>query len=152
MGYLGAASDFDEGLAKKLKLSRTDMRCLELIGRLGPLTAGRLAEESGLTTGAVTFILDRLEEAGMVTRRRDTEDRRRVWVEIVPEAQERLQGLHQPVAEEMRQVAQRFKADELAVVRDFMREAKEVFQRQVAGAVNGDAGSPHGDPGANGRR
>ncbi len=66
MGYLGAASDFDEGLAKKLKLSRTDMRCLDLIGRHGPLTAGRLAQEAGLTTGAVTFILDRLEEAGMV--------------------------------------------------------------------------------------
>ena len=132
MGYLGAASDFDEGLAKKLKLSRTDMRCLDLIGRLGPMTAGHLAAESGLTTGAVTFILDRLEEAGMVTRRRDTEDRRRVWVEIVPAAQQRLEGLQQPVAEEMRQVAQRFKADELAIVRDFMRQAKEVFQHQVA--------------------
>ena len=136
MGYFGAASDFDERVAKKLKLSRTDMRCLDLIGRFGPLTAGRLAEESGLTTGAVTFILDRLEEAGMVTRRRDTGDRRRVWVEIVPEAQERLQDLQQPVAEEMREVAQRFEADELAAVRDFMRQAKEVFQRQVHGAVN----------------
>src|ERR1039458_10393705 len=83
MGYLGAASDFDEGLAKKLKLSRTDMRCLDLIGRLGPMTAGRLAEESGLTTGAITFILDRLEGAGMVTRRRATADRRRGWVELV---------------------------------------------------------------------
>jgi DNA-binding MarR family transcriptional regulator len=140
MGYLGAATEFDDGVAKKLKLSRTDMRCLELVAGHGPLTAGRLAEESGLTTGAVTFILDRLEEAGMVTRRRDTEDRRRVWVEIVPVAQERLQGLQQPVAEEMRQVAQRFKADELAIVRDFMRQAKEVFQRQVTGAVRGDAG------------
>jgi DNA-binding MarR family transcriptional regulator len=136
MGYFGAANDFSEQVAKKLKLSRTDMRCLDLIGRLGPLTAGRLAEESGLTTGAVTFILDRLEEAGMVTRRRDTEDRRRVWVAIVPEARERLQDLQQPVAEEMREVAQRFKADELATVRDFMRQAKEVFQRQVHGAVN----------------
>jgi 5,10-methenyltetrahydromethanopterin hydrogenase len=76
-----------------------------------------------------------LEEAGMVTRRRDTEDRRRVWVEIVPEAQERLQDLQQPVAEEMREVAQRFKAEELATVRDFMRQAKEVFQRQVHGAM-----------------
>src|SRR5580704_19571885 len=140
MGYLGAASEFDDGLAKKLKLSRTDMRCLDLIGRLGPMTAGRLAEEIGLTTGAVTFILDRREEASMVTRRRDTEDRRRVWVEIVPEARERLEGLQRPVAEEMRQVAQRFKADELAIVRDFMRQAKEVFQRQVTGAVRGDAG------------
>ena len=136
MGYFGAASDFDEQVAKKLKLSRTDMRCLDLIDRLGPISAGRLAEESGLTTGAVTFILDRLEEAGMVTRRRDTEDRRRVWVEMVPEAQERLDNLHQPVAEEMREVAQRFKADELATVRDFMRQAKEVFQRQMHDVVH----------------
>ncbi len=142
LGYFGAASDFDDRLAKKLKLSRTDMRCLDLIGRLGPMTAGRLAEESGLTTGAVTFILDRLEEAGMVTRRRDTEDRRRVWVEIVPAARERLAGLQQPVAEEMRQVAQRFKADELAIVRDFMRQTKEVFQRQVYGSVTNEPDRP----------
>jgi DNA-binding MarR family transcriptional regulator len=79
-----------------------------------------------------------------VSRRRHTEDRRRVWVEIVPAAQERLQGLQQPVAEEMRQVAQRFKADELAVVRDFMRQAKEVFQRQVAGGAGAAEGSPRG--------
>ena len=136
MGYFGAASDFSESVAKKLKLSRTDMRCLELIGRHGPLTAGRLAEESGLTTGAVTFILDRLEQAGMVTRRRDTEDRRRVWVEIEPDAQKRLQEMQQPVAEQMREVTQHFKADELAVVRDYMRQAKEVFQRQVRDAVH----------------
>ena len=133
MGYLGAASDFDEGLAKKLKLSRTDMRCLDLIGRHCPLTAGRLAEEAGLTTGAVTFILDRLEAAGMVTRRRDTEDRRRVWVEIVPEAHARLENLQRPVAEEMRRMSQRFAAEELAVVRDYMRQAKEVFQEQMRG-------------------
>src|SRR6516165_8287972 len=136
VGYFGAAGDFDERVAKGLKLSRTDMRCLDLIGRLGPLTAGRLAEESDLTTGAVTFILDRLEEAGMVTRRRDTEDRRRVWVEIVPEAQQRLQRLQQPIADEMRQVASQFEVDELQVVRDFMRQAKEVFQRQVRDAVH----------------
>ncbi len=135
MGYFGAASDFSESLAKKLKLSRTDMRCLELIGRHGPLTAGRLAEESGLTTGAVTFILDRLEETGMVTRRRDTEDRRRVWVEIEPDARKRLEEMQQPVAEQMREVTQHFKADELAVVRDYMRRAKEVFQRQIREAL-----------------
>ncbi|HWD53956.1 MAG TPA: MarR family transcriptional regulator [Acidimicrobiales bacterium] len=144
MGYFGAASDFDERVAKRLKLSRTDMRCLDLIGRLGPMTAGRLAEESGLTTGAVTFILDRLEEAGMVTRRRDTDDRRRVWVEIEPKAQERLLEVQQPLVEEMREVTQRFKADELAIVRDYMRLAKEVFQRQVYGTAPGD-GEPAED-------
>ena len=136
-------------MAKRLKLSRTDLRCLDLIGRLGPVTAGRLAEETGLTTGAVTFMLDRLEEAGMVTRRRDTEDRRRVWVEIVPSAHEQLQGLQKPMAEEMREVAQRFKADELAAVRDFMRAAREVFERHVWGPAAGGGAS---DEDALGRR
>jgi DNA-binding MarR family transcriptional regulator len=135
VGYFGAASDFDERVAKKFNLSRTDMRCLDILGRLGPMTAGHLADESGLSTGAVTFLLDRLEEAGMVTRRRDTDDRRRVWVELVPAAQKRLQHAQQPIIEEMKQVAKRFKAEELAMVRDFMREAKEVFERQVGDAA-----------------
>ena len=85
----------------------------------------------------------------MVARRRDTEDRRRVWVEIVPEAQQRLQDLQQPVAEEMRRVSQRFAAEELAIVRDYMRQAKEVFQRQLGGTgAAGGAGLPSGAPGS----
>jgi DNA-binding MarR family transcriptional regulator len=135
VGYFGAASDFDERVAQKFKLSRTDMRCLDILGRLGPMTAGHLSDESGLSTGAVTFLLDRLESAGMVRRRRDTDDRRRVWVELMPAAQKRLQHAQAPIVEEMRQVAQRFKAEELAIVRDFMREAKEVFERQISGAA-----------------
>jgi DNA-binding MarR family transcriptional regulator len=135
VGYFGAASDFDERVAKKFKLSRTDMRCLDILGRRGPTTAGQLSDESGLSTGAVTFLLDRLEQAGMVKRRRDTDDRRRVWVELVPAAQKRLAHAQQPIVEEMKQVTQRFKAEELAIVRDFMREAKEVFERQISGAA-----------------
>ena len=122
-------------MAKKFKLSRTDMRCLELLGRLGPMTAGQLSDESGLSTGAVTFLLDRLEEAGMVKRRRDTDDRRRIWVELVPAAHKRLERMQAPIVAEMREVTQRFKAEELAIVRDFMREAKEVFQRQISNAA-----------------
>jgi DNA-binding MarR family transcriptional regulator len=134
-GYFGAASDYDERVAKKFKLSRTDMRCLDLLAHHGPMTAGQLADETGLSTGAVTFLLDRLEAAGMVKRRRDTDDRRRVWVELVPAAQKRLQHAQAPIVEEMKQVTQRFKAEELAIVRDFMREAKEVFERQIAGTA-----------------
>ena len=69
----------------------------------------------------------------------------------MPEAQRALAGLQQPIAEEMRQVAQHFKADELALVRDFMRQAKEVFQRQVRDGLWGepessDVGSGGGTP------
>src|ERR1700722_9954215 len=99
VGYFGAASEFDERVAKKFNLSRTDMRCLDLLGRRGPMTAGQLAEESGLSTGAVTFLLDRLEEAGMVKRRRGTDDRRRGWVEVGPAAERRLAGAPPPHTE-----------------------------------------------------
>jgi DNA-binding MarR family transcriptional regulator len=81
----------------------------------------------------VTFLLDRLEEAGLIKRRRDTEDRRRLWVELTPSAERRMGRAQEPIKAEMRELAQRFKAEELAIVRDFMREAKEVFQRQVRG-------------------
>jgi DNA-binding MarR family transcriptional regulator len=141
MGYFGAASAFDERVAKKLKLSRGDLRWLDLLGREGPMTAGQLSDESGLTTGAVTFLLDRLEEAGMVLRRRDPDDRRRVWVELTPAAHTRLAKTQAPIQAEMRELAQRFKAEELAIVRDFMRGAKEVFQRQVMGE-HVDANAP----------
>src|SRR3984957_179363 len=97
VGYFGAASEFDERVARKFKLSRTDMRCLDILGRRGPMTAGQLSDESGLSTGAVTFLLDRLEQAGMVKRRRDTDDRRRVWVELVPAAHKRFLRMHQPM-------------------------------------------------------
>ena len=144
VGYFGAASAFDERVAAKFKLSRTDMRCLDLLDHQGPMTAGQLADETGLSTGEVTFLLDRLEEAGMVTRRRDTDDRRRVWVALVPSAHKRMARMQQPIVEEMRAVAQRFKEEELAVVRDFMRETKEVFERQVAGVKGAKKGPDKG--------
>ena len=118
------------------------MRCLDLIGRLGPLTAGQLAAESGLTTGAVTFILDRLEEAGMVTRRATPRTAAGSGSRSCPRPSERLAG---PAAARRRGDAPggpEFKADELAVVRDFMRQAKEVFQRQITAAVTGRAAEP----------
>jgi len=105
------------------------------------LRDGLLCDEELATVGAATggsrARVGHGEEAGLVKRRRDTDDRRRVWVELVPSAHRKMQRLQEPIVTEMRQVAQRFKAEELAIVRDFMREAKEVFQRQVTDAVKG---------------
>lgn len=76
---------FEDALADFLGLNRTDARCLDLIGREGRITAGRLAATSGLTTGAVTVVIDRLSSAGYVRRVRDPDDRRKVYVEMTPE-------------------------------------------------------------------
>lgn len=77
------ASDvMDEAFVALLGINRTDGRCLDIVQRLGRITAGELAEHSGLTTGAVTAVIDRLEKAGYLQRVRDAADRRKVFVEL----------------------------------------------------------------------
>lgn len=77
-----AATDlFDETYCQFLGINRTDGRCLDIVDRFGRISAGQLAIESGLTTGAVTAVIDRLEAAGYLRRIRDRVDRRKVWVE-----------------------------------------------------------------------
>ena len=71
---------FDNVASDRLGINRTDLACLDVITRFGPVTAGEIAAEAGLTTGAVTAVVDRLERAGYVTRERDVDDRRRVIV------------------------------------------------------------------------
>jgi len=83
------ASDImDEAFCDFLGINRTDGRCLDVIDRNGRLTAGELAREVGLTTGAVTALVDRLEVAGLLQRKSDPNDRRKVLIELTPEAKE----------------------------------------------------------------
>jgi len=77
---------FRQALADRVGLNATDLACAGILSESGRLTAGRLAEVTGLTTGAV----DRLERAGYVRRTSDPEDRRRVIVEPVPGQMDRL--------------------------------------------------------------
>ena len=90
--FLSASDAFDEVLGKVLGLNPTDVRCVDLLDQHGTLTAGALAELAGLSTGAVTFLLDRLERAGFVRRLRDVQDRRRVLVELDPLAEEGIRA------------------------------------------------------------
>ena len=74
---------FHAQIAEHVGLSATDHKCLDLaVQAEHPLTAGQIAELSGLSTGAVTGVIDRLERAGFVRRVRDPNDRRKVLVEV----------------------------------------------------------------------
>jgi len=76
-----ASNLFDERIGEFLGINHTDARCLDIVQRLGRVSPGQLAIHSGLTTGAVTAVVDRLEVAGYVERTRDPVDRRKLWVE-----------------------------------------------------------------------
>src|SRR6058998_2393191 len=78
-------SFFGQTVAIRFGLSESDIEALELLIDSGAATAGRLSDLMGLTTGAVTRVIDRLEQAGYVRRVPDPNDRRRVIVEVVPE-------------------------------------------------------------------
>jgi DNA-binding MarR family transcriptional regulator len=79
-----ASNLFDERIGEFLGINHTDARCLDIVQRVGRISPGQLAIQSGLTTGAVTAVVDRLEAAGYVARSRDPVDRRKLWVEATP--------------------------------------------------------------------
>jgi DNA-binding MarR family transcriptional regulator len=130
--FQGAVDAVDEAAAARLGVNRTDLRCLDLLLREERMTAGRLAEASGLTTGAVTALIDRLERAGYARRTPDPGDRRRVVVEPTPAARAASAELYGPVAEAGRAVLGGYGPEQLALLRDFMREARRVNEEHAA--------------------
>lgn len=123
---------FHDAVASYLGINRTDLRCLDILDLAGRQTAGELAAAMGLSTGAVTAMLDRLEKTGYVRRLRDPGDRRRVLVEPAELARERGWEVYQPFEEQTVPMFSRFTNDQLAVVRDFLRIGNDFYDVQTA--------------------
>jgi DNA-binding MarR family transcriptional regulator len=127
-----ATERFDALACQALGINRTDAACLDILDNEGGvLTAGRLAELSGLTTAAVTAVLDRLEAKGYARRVRDEEDRRRVLVEQTPLLLRRAEEIWGPIGSEATRTLQRLTLDELGTVIDFFRSSREVNERHA---------------------
>jgi DNA-binding MarR family transcriptional regulator len=123
----GVTNDIaDQAVADYLGLNRTDTRCLDIIERLDGVSAGRLASEAGLSTGAVTTVLDRLERAGYARRVQDPGDRRRVLVELTPAARRELQQLYAPLTDTTMRQLEGYTTDEVSLVRDFLRDNRRL--------------------------
>jgi DNA-binding MarR family transcriptional regulator len=116
--------------ADRLGLHSTDWGCVLLLDEAlpEPLTAGQLAELTGLTTGAVTGVLDRLESAGFVRRERDAGDRRRVIVRLVPEAMAGIQPMFDGLVSDMRALHGNYSDDELTVFVDMLTRSSEILR------------------------
>jgi DNA-binding MarR family transcriptional regulator len=117
-----------EGLAaNRLGISAADLRCLNAIENAGGLTAGELAREVGVTTGAVTGAIDRLEKVGYAKRVTDPADRRRVRLAVTPRFRESAEAIWGPLAADwQRRIAARFTAAELATIVEFLDLTSEI--------------------------
>jgi DNA-binding MarR family transcriptional regulator len=124
--YQNALDKADDAVAEVLGINRTDARCLDIVDQHERITPGQLGVEAGLTTGAVTAVVDRLERAGLIRRVRDDEDRRRVWLEVTPAASETIGTLFEPMLQEANRQMERFSTKELAAMIEFVRLAREL--------------------------
>ena len=123
---------FDNRAAERLGVSRTDLHCLNAIENAGGLTAGQLAAAVGLTSGAVTGVVDRLEQVGFARRVPDPEDRRRVKLEVTPRFYERAAKIWGPLHDDwVASVAGRFTAAELARITEFLELTSEIGKRHL---------------------
>jgi DNA-binding MarR family transcriptional regulator len=127
-----ATDRYDQAVADALGLNRTDMRCLDIIEMEGLVTAGRLAELSGLTTGAITTVIDRLEQRGMARRVRDPRDRRRVLVEMTPEARSGSLDYYQEHMALAARLYDRYTLEQIELLLGFVRESRELNERAAA--------------------
>jgi DNA-binding MarR family transcriptional regulator len=121
-------------IAQKVGMNASDLQCAEFLVRMGPLTAGQLAELSGLTTGAITGVVDRLEKAGWVKRENDPNDRRRVIIRPVPQDSPANEGLYDPYTEVMSELLANYDDDELNFILDFVKRFS-VATSQIASKI-----------------
>jgi DNA-binding MarR family transcriptional regulator len=122
---------FHEAIAQRLGLSAVEHKALGLITRSGPLTAGALAKQTGLTPGAITGLVDRLEHAGYVRRTPDPADRRRILVSATPAQRPDLTGVFDELGQEMAGFLAKYNERELAVIADWITNTIDALQVQT---------------------
>jgi DNA-binding MarR family transcriptional regulator len=129
--FQDATDRVDAAAAAVLGLNRTDLLCLGVLVRRGPLTAGQLATEAGLSPAAMTAAIERLENAGYAGRTRDEADRRRVLVAATSRAEKRLFEIYGPMEKLGSGRLAKYSLAELATIRDFLSQGIELQHRQA---------------------
>lgn len=140
-------SDALDEAAVRLGINRTDMRCMGCVFALGPMTAGELATAARLSPSAATIAIDRLERAGYARRVRDVRDRRQVRVVPTPRAEYVAQEIWGQLSEEDEAGMAGHTAEELVLIRDFLRATVNRHAHQADRIRHGetlpeDAGAP----------
>lgn len=126
-----ATARFDQAVASAIGINHTDMACLDVLQREGPLTAGQLAERTGLTSGSMTTALDRLERSGYAQRVRDATDRRRVLVQLTDKA-DGISEYYRGQMELSDELYRRYTGEQLELLLTFFRAGREVNEREAA--------------------
>lgn len=121
---------FHAAVAEKLGLHPTDHKCVVFLLD-GRKTMSQLAELTGLTMGAQTASVTRLERGGYVTRQNDKDDRRKVYIELRPDGLKKMSAYFAPLGEAMQKLEARYTTDELGVIYKYMADTATVLQQET---------------------
>ncbi|HEY1349306.1 MAG TPA: MarR family transcriptional regulator [Ktedonobacteraceae bacterium] len=151
--FTGLGASFFRAAAARVGITITDMQVIDVLHLTGPMTAGQLADLTGLSTGAITGMLNRLEEAGLVRRERDPGDGRRVIVQPVPDTDEmqKIDAIFDSLGEAWDDVISRYDNEQLSLLLEFLRRSntlsrKEIVRlREVPSGKEGIFSAPLGD-------
>ncbi|MGV9629863.1 MarR family winged helix-turn-helix transcriptional regulator [Streptomyces sp. NPDC003487] len=127
-----------QAIAERFGLNPTDMKCVDLARSEPRLTAGRLAEITGMSTSATTAVLDRMEKAGFIERVRDPADRRRVIVVSTGRREQELAAAFAPLKDVMTAVLESYDDDQLGLIAQFTQRVNELLRdltRTMPGAA-----------------
>lgn len=123
---------FHHAVGERMGLSATEHKAADILRRFGPMTAGELAQQTGLTTGAVTGLVDRLERNGYVKREHDKSDRRRVIIKPIARGRyEEVQNLFEPIADSVAELLSRYDNKEKAAIADFASKTAELLREET---------------------
>ena len=123
-----ATDEVDEIGSRFLGINRTDGKCVDILDQHGSMSAGDLARESRLSTGAITAVIDRLERAGLAHRVADPGDRRRVLVELTPETRRLIEEFMGPLGERSAHALARYSDETLELFIEFTRLGTKLQQ------------------------
>ena len=147
---------FHQAIAERLGLNATDHKCLDIARRAEAMTAGELAVLTGLTTGAITGVIDRLVRAGFVSRVRDANDRRRVVIQPIAERARNIAPLLESLDTAWTTLCDRYTDRELALINRFMNDSIVMLRGEAqnvrSAGTRGRAGRAKASPAARGRR
>jgi DNA-binding MarR family transcriptional regulator len=129
--YISAATRFQIAVADQLGMPLTDIHAIGALLEIGPAGVRRLSDLMGMTTGAVTRLVDRLERAGYVSREPDPADRRRVVVQLVPERVADIAQYYEPMGERWSQQVSAYSDEQLEFLVDFLRQGREHAQAET---------------------
>jgi DNA-binding MarR family transcriptional regulator len=134
---------FSQAVADGASMNPTDLESLDTLVRHGPMTAGRLAEMTGLTTGAITGLVDRLERRGYARREPHPTDRRSVIVKpLIENAERDLGPAYVMMGEAMNDLMSHYSDEDLATILDFITRAAAITAEQIVRLRNDTGNSP----------